>query len=51
MIKPACGGSSRGRFGITMRGTMELDVRVRVSESETCGVCRVGFSNFCFYIV
>ena len=30
MIKPACGGSSRGRFGITMRGTMELDVRVRV---------------------
>ena len=53
--RAACGGSGRGRFSVRgrdcgMEAVWSLNVRESGKcESEKCGVCRVGFSNFWFY--
>ena len=50
-----CGGGDRGRFDVRGRdygaeAAWSLNVRESGKcESEMCGVCRVGFSNFWFY--
>ena len=50
--RAACGGSGRGRFSVRgrdcgMEAVWSLNVRESGKcESEKCGVCRVGFSNF-----
>ena len=55
VVRAACGGSGRGRFGVRGRdyrveAVWSLNVRESGKcESEKCGVCRVGFSNFWFY--
>ena len=50
MGRLACRGGSRGRFDV--RRTVEwrlYECESGKCESEKYGVCRVGFSNFCFY--
>jgi len=55
MGRLACGGGGKGKFGVThenVRGTVKWrlsECESEKCESEKCRVCRVGFSNFCFY--
>ena len=55
MRRVACGGGSRGRFGVRVtKGVWSVEWRLfecesGKCESEKCGACRGGFSNFCFH--
>ena len=54
MGRPACGGGVWRQWQWQIRHEKDcgLEWRLNVrceSESEMCGVCRVGFSNLCFY--
>ena len=56
MRRVACGGGSRGRFGVRVtKGVWSVEWRLSERESgkcesEKCGVCRVGFLTFAFIV-